>query len=108
VIREPRAPRRGRRSRGTRSSTPATDPSSPASPTPATLETAGWDLSAITEEEVVAVRRFLERRGAIDARARLELAHRLEGGLRAKVSGVPSTPDPESFLEALARAKSAR
>lgn len=73
-----------------------------------TIETSGWDLSAVSAEELVAIRRFLERRGTLDRHARQELAHRLEQGLRAKVAGAPPTHDPEHFLEALAQAKSSR
>jgi uncharacterized RDD family membrane protein YckC len=72
------------------------------------LDSSGWDVSAVSGEELAAVRRFLERRESLDRRARRELALRLEQGLRAKVAGAPATPDPELFLEALARAKAAR
>lgn len=74
----------------------------------ALLDSSGWDVSAVSGEELAAVRRFLERRESLDRRARRELALRLEQGLRAKVAGAPATPDPELFLEALARAKAAR
>lgn len=73
-----------------------------------TIETSGWDLSAVSTEELTAIRRFLERRGTLDRHARQELAHRLEQGLRAKVAGAPPTQDPEHFLEALAQAKASR
>ena len=72
------------------------------------IETSGWDLSAVSAEELTAIRRFLERRGTLERHARRELAHRLEQGLRAKVAGAPPTQDPERFLEALAQAKSGR
>jgi uncharacterized RDD family membrane protein YckC len=80
----------------------------PAQSARAPAGTAGWDVSAISDEEVAAVRRFLARRDALDRRARRELAHRLEQGLRPKVAGAASTADPERFLEALAEAKAAR
>lgn len=73
-----------------------------------TLDSSGWDVSAVSTEELVAIRRFLERRESLDRRARVELAHRLEQGLRAKVAGVPAAVEPEAFLEALALAKSQR
>ncbi len=41
-------------------------------------------------------------------RARRELAHRLEQGLRTKVAGAPAALEPETFLEALAQAKATR
>jgi len=67
-----------------------------------------WDVSAVTPEELAAVRRFLERRDTLDARARRELAHRLEQGLRAKVAGASPELSSESFLEALAMSKASR
>jgi uncharacterized RDD family membrane protein YckC len=72
------------------------------------IETSGWDLSAVSAEELAAIRRFLERRGTFERHARQELARRLEQGLRAKVAGAPPTHDPELFLEALAQAKASR
>jgi uncharacterized RDD family membrane protein YckC len=68
---------------------------------------AGWDVSAVTREELAAVRRFLGRREDLDRRARIELAHQLEQGLRRKVAGAPPMSDPERFLETLALVKSA-
>lgn len=69
---------------------------------------AGWDVSAITPRELAAVRRFLERRETLEITSRRELAARLAGGLRAKVAGAPAPPDPERFLEELARTKARR
>lgn len=71
-------------------------------------DTAGWDVSAVSADELAAVRRFLERRGGLDRGARAALAARLERGLRAKVAGAPRELEPEGFLEALAKAKSQR
>lgn len=67
-----------------------------------------WDVSAITVEELAAVRRFLERRSQLDRDARVELAVRLERGLRGKVAGAPEELTGEPFLESLVRAKAAR
>jgi len=65
----------------------------------------GWDASAVTPQEVAAVRRFLERRESLDAPARQALARRLAEGLSGKVSGAsPGIPD-EQFLEQLTRSK---
>ncbi len=85
--------------------------------TPATLQPAayapdapflGWDVSAVTLDELATVRRFLERRGALapDARARLgwELAERL----RPKIAGLPTGWHPEAVLEGIVAAKAAR
>jgi uncharacterized RDD family membrane protein YckC len=68
----------------------------------------GWDVSAVSIEELAAVRRFLERRASLDRHARIELAHRLEQGLRTKVAGAPEGIDAEGFLEGLARVKASR
>jgi len=63
------------------------------------------DVSAISDAEVAAVRRFLARREELDPEARQRLAHRLAAGLRAKVAGVPDEANPERFLEILVAAK---
>jgi len=67
-----------------------------------------FDVSAVTAEELVAVRRFLERRTSLDDGARLALAARLADGLRPKVTGSPGTGTTEDFLEWLAAAKASR
>jgi uncharacterized RDD family membrane protein YckC len=94
---------------GTRSPASTPDPSAAgSSAADGSSATDGWDVSAVSLEELAAVRRFLERRESLDRRARVELAHRLEQGLRAKVAGVPAGIGPESFLEGLARVKASR
>jgi uncharacterized RDD family membrane protein YckC len=77
-------------------------------PAPSENDGDGWDASAVTGEEVAAVRRFLERRAGLEPPARRELAIRLARALRPKVSGVPDGLDPEGFLEALAAHKRRR
>lgn len=67
-----------------------------------------WDTSAVTVQEVAAVRRFLERRESLDLQARRELAVRLAEGLRAKVSTAPAEMAPERFLEVLEQIKRSR
>ena len=91
VIREPPRPRRGG------SAFPAAPPPPPAARV--------WDVSAIGAEEVAAVRQFLERRSAIDAGARYELAVTLATRLRPKVAGAADDIAPEQFLEELVAAK---
>lgn len=71
-------------------------------------ETAGWDVSAITAEELAAVRRFLERRDELERTAREDVGRRLAERLRPKVAGAPNGLPPEAFLERLATAKAAR
>jgi hypothetical protein len=67
-----------------------------------------WDVSAITSEELAAVRSFLERRSDIDWNARNELATTIAARLRPKVAGVPDHLRSEEFLEQLAVAKAGR
>jgi uncharacterized RDD family membrane protein YckC len=84
-------------------------PSAVAPPTEeAPDDLAGWDVSAITAEELAVVRRFLERRHDLDRAARDQLALRLSQGLRAKVAGAPADLDSEEFLEELALIKASR
>lgn len=77
-------------------------------PTPAIAGAERWDVSAVTGEELVAVRRFLERRAQLDPHARARLAWDLAQRLRPKVAGAGSETTPEGFLEGLAAAKAAR
>ncbi|HET7482695.1 MAG TPA: RDD family protein [Actinomycetota bacterium] len=65
------------------------------------------DVSAITAEELVTVRRFLERRGDLTPAARAQLANDLWTRLRGKVAGLQDLP-PEPFLEQLAATKARR
>jgi uncharacterized RDD family membrane protein YckC len=87
---------------------PASAASGPEANAPVPFDASGWDVSAVSAEELAAVRRFLERRASLDRHARIELAHRLEQGLRAKVAGAPEGLDAEGFLEALAWVKASR
>lgn len=72
------------------------------------LEAATWDLSAITQEELATVRRFLERRFSLVPEARMRLASDLARRLRPKVAGVGGDVGDEAFLERLSAAKAAR
>lgn len=68
----------------------------------------GWDVSAVTPDELATVRRFLERRRGLTPGARERLAGELAARLRPKVAGPPEGMPPEAFLEGLAAAKAAR
>ena len=68
----------------------------------------GWEVSAVTPAELAAVRRFLERRGTLDAGARRALAARLREGLALKVTGAPADIGDEQFLEMLVSVKARR
>jgi uncharacterized RDD family membrane protein YckC len=67
-----------------------------------------WDVSGITRDEVVAVRRFLDRRYELTPEARTRLGEELAAALRPRVAGVQESVDGESFLEQLVAAKRAR
>lgn len=69
---------------------------------------ADWDVSAVTAQELAAVRSFLARRGGFEAGARSALAAQLAGALADRVAGAPAGMAPERFLEDLARAKGIR
>jgi uncharacterized RDD family membrane protein YckC len=69
---------------------------------------ADWDVSAVTAEEVAAVRQFLARRDALPLVARNRLAMDMAGRLRPKVVGPGESVSPEGFLEGLVAAKSDR
>ncbi len=96
VVRERKGGRVGRRRAA------AEAPAQPA------LDVAGWDVSAVTADEVATVRRFLERRADLAAAARADLAADLERRLRPKVAGASDSVASEAFLEGLSAAKAAR
>ena len=77
-----------------------------ARPVPAYTE--AWDVSAITAQELAAVRDFLRRRHEFTPAARGALAERLATALEGRVAGVPAGLPPERFLEDLAAAKASR
>jgi uncharacterized RDD family membrane protein YckC len=81
----------------------------PSVPPPAVLDTGlAWDVSAITGDELAAVRSFLERREGLTSEARALLAERLAETLRDKVPGAGGSAGSEAFLEQLAAVKAAR
>lgn len=85
-------------------------PATSAWPAPTSWGTdhSGWDVSAVTADEVATVRRFLERRTGLALTARERLAVELATRLRPKVAGPPDSITAEAFLEAVVRAKASR
>lgn len=71
-------------------------------------QAATWDTTAITDVELAAARRFLERRYAVDPRARAQLATDLRDRLQPKVSGASGVRSAEQFIEILVAVKASR
>lgn len=69
---------------------------------------ATWDVSAVSQGDVAAVRAFLERRNDLRAESRVQIAGELASRLRPRVGGVPPNFGDEAFLELLVAAKAAR
>jgi uncharacterized RDD family membrane protein YckC len=67
-----------------------------------------WDVSAITADEVLAVRQFLERRVALPWPVRTYLGGEFVRRLAPRITGVPGHAHPEYVLEGLVVAKQAR
>jgi hypothetical protein len=67
---------------------------------------ASWDVSAITVEEIAAVRGFLDRRHGLESVHRERIAMELAIRIGAKVVGAYGQIHPEAFLEAVRTAKS--
>ena len=65
-------------------------------------ELPAWDVSGLRDAELAALRRFLERRSALDPVPRDLLARDLAERLRPSVGGVGGELAPERFLELIA------
>jgi uncharacterized RDD family membrane protein YckC len=68
----------------------------------------GWDVSAVTPDEVLAIRTFLDRRTALPWHIRSYLASELLNRIAPKVTGLPDSAHPEYILEGIVIAKHAR
>jgi uncharacterized RDD family membrane protein YckC len=69
---------------------------------------AAWDVSAVSDADMVAVRRFLDRRLTLDGRIRYGTSVDLAQLLFAKVHGLPPSAHPEYIIEGVAVAKEQR
>jgi uncharacterized RDD family membrane protein YckC len=96
------------RERGRLATPPPAPPPVQPSSAPAGVDTALWDVSAITAEEVATVRRFLDRRTTLTPQARERLAMEMATRLGPKVVGPPREWPAESFLEYLVTVKAGR
>ena len=65
-------------------------------------ELPAWDVGGLSDAELAALRRFLERREALDEAPRGLLARDLADRLRPSVGGVGGDLRPEHFLELIA------
>ena len=90
-----------------RAKAPEGPPAVPWSPAPVEVLST-WDLSALSDEEVAAVREFLGRRAQFAPQARAQLADALARQVAGKVVGVPFDGGPEVFLERVVAAKQRR
>ena len=77
-------------------------------PPPAAAPFLEWDVSGVSVEDIATLRQFLERRVSLSPGARAHLATDLAARVRPKVVGAPDGWHPESFLEAVVAAKTAR
>jgi uncharacterized RDD family membrane protein YckC len=68
----------------------------------------GWDVAAVTAEEVAALRSFLARRHQLTPEHRANLAQTLSFQILPKVAGVPLEGGPETFIERIVAAKTTR
>ena len=69
---------------------------------------ATWDVTAVSQDDVAAVRAFLERRFELRSENRVEIAGHLASRLRPRVGGASPDLGDENFLELLVAAKAAR
>ncbi len=81
---------------------------SPALPAVELGSAAMWDVSAVSGEDVAAVRAFLERRETLQVAARSAIANEFCTRLRPRVGGASEYMPDEQFLERLVAAKAAR
>jgi len=79
-----------------------------AAATAAPADSALYDVSAVSAEELATVRRFLDRRPTLAPEARDRLALDMATRLGPKVVGPPRHWEPEAFLEYLVAAKAAK
>jgi uncharacterized RDD family membrane protein YckC len=69
---------------------------------------ATWDVTAVSQDDVAAVRAFLDRRYDLQSQHRVQIAAELASRLRPRVGGAPPHLNDEEFLDLLVAAKLAR
>lgn len=68
----------------------------------------GWDVSAVTDEEITVARQFLHRRHELESSARQEIAFRIAKTLEAKVSRPNQLLTSERIIETVVEVKTNR
>lgn len=68
----------------------------------------GWDVSAIGDEQLAVVRRYVARREQISLEARYKLAREISGALRPRVRGGDDLSDDEFLIQVLAEKEARR
>lgn len=81
---------------------PSDAPAGPSSGTP------DWDVSAVTAEDLSAIREFLDRRSSLPGDVRQRVGGQIADAVAPRVGGAPESIDRERFLEGVAAAKLAR
>jgi hypothetical protein len=79
----------------------------PSTPAAATAST-GWDVTYVTQQEIVLIKRFMARRWELDTAVRNRFAHQLVDRLNPKVVRPPGDMPLETFLERVVAAKEGR
>lgn len=77
-------------------------------PVPEEAADGGWDVTAITVEDLALVRRFLNRARSLPTDRRQQIAAQIAAKLRPRVSHPDPIPDDEDFLRRLYAHKRAR
>ncbi len=75
---------------------------------PADESLATWDVSSVGSDDIALIRRFLDRRGELSPEARGRIATDFAARIGGRVAGAPTNLHPETFLESVLAAKSAR
>jgi uncharacterized RDD family membrane protein YckC len=57
-----------------------------------------WDVSRVTDDDLIVIRRFFERRRELAPASRADLAGRIAKTIVPKIPGVDQSSDPESVL----------
>jgi hypothetical protein len=68
----------------------------------------GWDVSAVTDEDVAIMRQFLNRRQALKPEARGKLGFQIAKGIEQKISHPAQSMNSEQTIETVLKIKEMR